>query len=182
MRIIVDVDCVVADFVRAITEIYDPELLTLSKPKDWDWFRKINDETSKKVESHMRDERFWDSLPTISGAPEGVAHLRSHGHELVWCTMPYAECHGWYDARRRWLERHFGIHTYQEPLITISGGQKYMVKATTIIDDRVDFVESWEKANNSIGYVFASEMNTKYHRRYTWKDIINESFFKRKIL
>lgn len=183
MRILVDVDDTVSDFegsLRQLLECY-PELKDRYKADSWDWFRKDH-KVEAVCEEALADWGFWRQLPLLSGAGEGIAYLRSQGHELMWCTMPYKKCFGWADARREWLEEKLQINLYKEPLITVSGGEKYLVRATTIIDDKVPFVEAWEKKNNSIGFVIAASTNVGYHQRYTWEDIIKNKFFLRKIL
>ena len=50
MKVIVDVDSVVADLVTAIVQIYDPKLTTIEEANKWDWFRDKGPKTIKKVE------------------------------------------------------------------------------------------------------------------------------------
>lgn len=179
MRIIVDVDSVVADLVKAIVEIYDPELKTIDEPKVWNWFNELE---HFNIQKHLCDYKFWKNLPLIKDSKEGIQFLRSQNHELVWVTMPYQDCFGWHSARHEWLNDNFHIDLHNEPLVTISGGKKYIVKAAAMIDDCVDFVEQWEKVNNGIGFVFKSQLNNQYKRRYTWETIMKDKFFTKKTL
>lgn len=183
MKILIDVDETVADFVGELQRRLGTECPYLDgfwKADCWDWFRK-DEEVEANCNNWMEDWKFWSNLPVLPDAKEGIAYLRSQGHELIWCTMPYKPCFGWLDARREWLENKMDIKSYREPLITVSGGEKYLLRATTIIDDRVKFVEAWEEINKGVGFVMASPINIGYHRRYTWKDIMKHNFFKRKI-
>lgn len=184
MKIIIDVDETVADFVGALHQhllVCHPYLTPKYKVDCWDWFRKDSEVESICEFECMEQSKFWATLPVLPDAKEGIAYLRSQGHELIWCTMPYKDCYGWYDTRRKWLEEKMEIDIHKEPLLTVSGGEKYLIRATTIIDDRIPFVEAWEKKNNSVGFVMASPINVGYHRRYTWNDIIKDKFFLRKI-
>ena len=184
MKILIDVDETVADFVGALQKNlhnHCPHLDNQWIADCWDWFRK-DEEVEINCNHWMEDWKFWSGLEVLPEAKEGIAYLRSQGHELIWCTMPYKFCFGWLDARREWLCNQMQTNIYQEPLITVSGGEKYLIRATTIIDDRVPFVEAWEKKNNSVGFVMASPINVGYHRRYTWGDIKKDKFFLRKIM
>lgn len=182
MKILVDVDSVVADFIAAVVGIYDPTLTSINEANRWNWFRDLDKDLVDKIEQELSTYEFWENLPLIKNAQEGIHFLRSQDHDLIWCTMPHRQALGWVDARRCWLNKHFQMEINKEPLITISDGSKYLVKATAMIDDRPDFIEEWERVTNGLGFLFESPMNKDYKLRWDWKKIMDEKFFLRKLM
>src|SRR3972149_11585151 len=112
MRIIVDVDCVVADLVGAILDIAD-SLTGQKTDRDklilqWDWFEKeYPAPVMKEIVHNLDSQEFWRTLPYIKGAFKGVNYLREQGHQLIWVSKPREKCIGWVDARRDWLSIRF---------------------------------------------------------------------------
>ena len=176
MHIILDVDCVVADLVGALLEITGKNNRELAS--EYDWFEQYEDkEETRLTRKAMSNPNFWETLPLMPNAIEGVQYLRRQGHKIIWCTMPYEKCFGWVDMRRKWLENNFQSTEHQD--IYIPTKDKWCVRGSCIIDDRIDIVEAWEQNNpEGIGFVFQSELNIRSPRSLvTWETIMNSSFF-----
>jgi hypothetical protein len=179
MRVIVDVDCVVADLIGAILDINGIEDRTIAS--EWDWFKRYtNPDDTAKVRKALTNPNFWETLPLIPNALEGIDFLRTNEHQIIWCTAPYEQCFGWLDARRKWLNNIFQADKYKDPLVPTE--DKYLVRGTAMIDDRHDLVKAWEKAyRKGVGYVYRTEMNLNSGiELVTWEDIMKNKFFQKK--
>jgi len=148
MIINLDVDGVVCDFAphmfETLKEIYgfdvdslDPEIY-----KVWDIFPLMPDEMRKfAFKELMSNPFYWMSIPVVDGAVEGVNKLVEHGHRIHWITSPWASCFGWADARKKWLEKNFGLKDgYKDLTIT---GDKSFSDADVFVDDKPSSVRDW---------------------------------------
>lgn len=109
MRILIDMDGVLADFVgeaiRNNLSMDEAELI----------------------------EGFYKNLPLIKDAKWAVKELESLGHELFICTTaPWNNPTAWKE-KREWIEDHFG-ETFKKKLIMTH--RKDLVSADLLIDDR----------------------------------------------
>lgn len=178
MKIIVDVDCVVADFIGGVLSLVGrPE--AREEANEWDWWKRYPIKERIKVDEALRTREFWQNLPLIENATQGINFLRENGHDIIWVTAPYKHCPTWTDARYKWLETHFQRSALSEPVVFTK--YKYLIEATAMIDDRQLWLEEWEKAHKSkatVGFLFATELNCDINReRVHWQDIMNMRFF-----
>lgn len=179
MKIIIDVDCVVADFVGAILKLVDRTDRSLAKEYNW-WEKYYSVKETKEIRRVLKeDSSFWQNLPLIDLAKEGMQFLRNMGHEIIWCTAPYRAKYGWESDRRIWLEKNNFL--LEEDKIVFTDA-KEIVGATAFIDDKIEYISLWERANpKSLAFMFASELNqaTKVEK-YTWETIMSTKFFQYK--
>ncbi len=63
LDIMVDVDCVTADLVRAILEIVGQDIDRTNLKLEWDWFEKYNLDNKVRVIASLNDWHFWRDLP-----------------------------------------------------------------------------------------------------------------------
>lgn len=178
MRIIVDVDCTTGDFVGAVCKISGET--DRNRCNRWDWFSQDYDkETVSAIKEAMRRPEWWNKFPVIKDANKGIAWLRGQGHDLVWVTVPFIYCEGWLDARRKWLMRNFNIVKHNEPLITVSNANKYLIDADAIIDDVPEIVDAYSSKHPKAKCItFRSEFNQHLDRELvTWEDIMGMRYF-----
>lgn len=177
MDIIVDVDCTVADFVGGILRVAGETDRTAAK--EFDWFTTAyGPEKAELIREALDDSTaFWQNLPMIPNAMDGIKWLREQGHKIMWVTSPYEGKYGWESDRRVWLNEHLAIGLFNEPLLFVEN--KQVIEARAIIDDLRETVVNWEARHRSgLGIVFGSEMNRQLgHYLIGWKDIMNMRFF-----
>jgi len=178
MRIILDVDCVVADFVGQVMSLVGRPT-ERHEANEWDWFDNYPDKERILVRDALSKREFWETLPLIQNAIHGVNFLRENGHEIIWCSAPYKFCPVWLDARFKWLETHFRRSALEEPIVPTK--YKYLVGALAMIDDSPGWVDHWQEENpKGIGFVFKTELNRHLNREtVNWQDIMNMKFFKK---
>jgi hypothetical protein len=176
---IVDVDCVVADFIGAVLNIVDEE--DRSVATHYNWWETVYTKKEADLINHIlaTSAWFWQNLPLMPDAIEGVEWLRSHGHYIHWVTAPYRSKYGWADDRRIFLNKHFKIRDRKDGMTFTH--EKWTVKDRFFLDDHVDWVDAWEKNNrDGLGLLFKSEMNEKSTRkRVVWKDVMKMKFLTR---
>ena len=178
MKIILDVDGPVADFIGGIVSLIDRPN-NRHEATEWDWWNTYADHDKIKIEQALRTRNFWENLPITTGALPGIQYLRDQGHEIIWCTSPYSKCPVWVDARYKWLEKNFQRGNLEEPIVFTR--HKYLIRATAMIEDHPLWLTEWEKAWKSeptVGFLFGTEMNQKTAReKVIWKDIMKMEFF-----
>lgn len=181
MRIVLDCDGPCSDFVGATSAItgHDRSLAIT-----WDWFRKhTNPDDTHKTLRTLSTPTFWENLPVVHGAMEGVDFLRNKGHAIAWATAPYRQCFGWGDIRRKWLEENFNISKHKEPLFTVDPlGSKHLIQGLVFIDDRYEEVQIYQKENpDSLALTFESEMNTHLGvtDTFNWEKIMALDIFQK---
>jgi len=137
-RALLDVDGVVADFVGHVIALTGSPI-TREDVLEWDIFS-ILGPLKKEGLALMEDPHFWETLPLIEGAVQGVGKL-AKTHELFWVTSPWPTCKGWDVARRGWLKKHFDV----DPKHVVITSSKFLCTGDMFIDDHVDNVRDWVK-------------------------------------
>ena len=149
-RINVDVDGTVCGFMPALMERLSQEgheTLGLDHPmwRTWDVFDEMSPEMKEDAFYILEDSVFWLMLPVIEYADTAIARLREAGHRIHWITSPWLKCHGWADARRDWLDRHFS-HPDQHLAVDLTvTGDKSRVWADVFIDDKASSIIEWHR-------------------------------------
>lgn len=183
MRLLIDCDGVLSDFVSAYASVVH-ELtgvpLNLGRVdtyyiKDSKALQDVAAATGSPVgylhagvEEYIRrnTERFVSDMPPIPGAQRTLAALRTKGTEAYIVTAPYRDIPGWYDARVQWLYRTFGIT--QGKIIATEA--KDLVCGDVFIDDKPSHVDRWSQQNpQKKGILFKATYNAGY---MTWADIV----------
>lgn len=144
-RALVDVDGVVADFSQHVIDSVGSSL-TVADITRWDIFGLIEeaDGSAKKVAAlaAMEDMQFWNTLPIMEGAVEGLKELRKT-YDVFWVTSPWPTCHGWDVARRNWIVKNFQA----SPDHVVVTNAKFICAGNVFIDDKIDNVKAWAEHN-----------------------------------
>lgn len=141
LRIILDVDGVVADFVgHLVATMTQLGLqLTYDDVTSWDAITQMGDRYRRLQDLILADPSWWLDLPLITGAMGGVDAIRSAGHEIVWCTTPWQPCDEWCSVRYKWLKKWFNAAVCD----VIFCSRKELIHADAIVDDRPQNVAAW---------------------------------------
>ena len=160
----IDVDGVLADFAGALLGEFPIEL---PENPPWDIIKLYPPEVRERVYERLADPEWWANLPVVDGAKEGINHLQSLGHELVYVTSPWASCDGWEDARRAWLKKHFDV----PPEKVFPDSEKAKYPGDYIIDDKKENIEEWAEAHpQGTAYLYETPFNQDFSwpNRVTW--------------
>ena len=178
MRILVDVDGVVAEFIIDLFKIVKPKV-RLSTIKEWDAFTYLTDDEYDTVKKVLRDPSFCRNISVREKSQDAIEYLKQQGHEIVWVTAPYEDCKQWEHERRSWIHRHFG-KTHTDIVFCEA---KYVVQGDVFIDDKPSNILKWHQHNpkdHAYLYDCGYNQNVQWNLRLTWDDIRNIDLFKSK--
>lgn len=138
MRILLDVDGVIADLVGDLcTYLRDRQP---SHFTEYNFADVLNAEETKRVHSLMRAPGFCAGLPWYEGAQKFVAALQTMG-EVIAVTKPFARGPTWAFERTNWLKPYVAdvVHT----------DRKSLVAGDILIEDSTHNAEEWLYAHPS---------------------------------
>lgn len=131
VRVLCDVDGVLADFVGALFATVDARL-TLADVTTWDVFALLTEGQRTTAKMALQDPAWWLALKPVPGALDALAAVASApGVEVVYATSPWVSCRGWEWARRRWLQEHAGAKHGQ----VVVTSRKDVVSGDVFLDD-----------------------------------------------
>jgi len=90
MKILVDVDDVVADLLPTWLDLYNRDYDDTVEPFDiteWDLTKFVKPECGSKIYDYLEDLNLYRFVPPVYTAKDGVDALREAGHELLFVTV-----------------------------------------------------------------------------------------------
>lgn len=178
MRILIDLDGVVADFVQAwcdeANRYYLPSMIHLSPSDITEWMMHKNTNgymTREESESIWLENGFFLRLKPIDDAFNGILDLYKSGHEIVFVSF----CKRGFEDKLSWLQKetqYYGIK-YE----TIFTHAKHMIDGDVFIDDYPENCKAWQTAHpTGTAICFAAPYNTHYEglRIGNWKQVLNK--------
>jgi len=172
MRILLDMDGVVADFMRSLLKHYN--YLTRENVS-------INDihgiKTSKYVGDPFTLNRVKDSvgfirnLEPMPGAIEGVRTLNKWGHEIVFVSNG-TNCPTSGHEKRDWLKYYFG-DLWKFPKLVLTY-HKFLVRGDCLVDDNPKNLENLDSSTTPLLYHHHYNADiTGYTRIYDWSCLLD---------
>lgn len=136
LRVLLDVDGVVADLVGALaqaTGLFEPEAVTA-----YAFDQCLPPEIVKVIGRVMVRPGFVEDMPTCEGARKLFADLVCAGHRPVFVTKPYAKSPTWAYERTRWLHKTFGADLH-----IVHTDKKGLVGGDILVEDSPENIEGW---------------------------------------
>ena len=171
IRILLDMDGVIADFTGAQIEQYNH--LTCSDVKR-------RDITNPKGHKCVKHSNIWlrikDSpgfirgLQPISGAIEGVSCLHNAGHEIVFVSNG-TNCPSSGHEKRDWLKYYFVNLWKYAPLVLTY--HKHFVRGDVLLDDNPHNLEGLHK--DTVGLLYHqpyNELEDRFELIYDWSHFL----------
>lgn len=147
MKVLIDMDGVVADFVGAVLAGLDERGVHIERA-DIDQFTYL-DWASKHVD-WARDiacrDGFFLGLEPLPGAIEGVKRL-ADVYDLQFCSSPLPGSSSCEEDKRRWIEKYFGKELAVSAYI---GADKTLCDGDVLIDDNPEVKGAREPSWNHI--------------------------------
>lgn len=153
MRLLIDVDGVVADLMRGFETFLRGKYEVELRPREITTFHLANSPAHRVLHEQIDldanlaeflalDDVYERFVDPITGAYEGIHTLESMGVELAFVTATLHESPESYAPKYRWLDKRFpGI-----PVISCPSRQKHWFSADYGTDDRYDTCERWRAA------------------------------------
>jgi len=178
MRILVDMDGVMADFEKGVLDTYrdrhpDKPFIPLNQRTSFYVKQQYPDELQPLVEEIYLSQGFYLGLPPIEGSLEALSELVSRGDEIYICTSPLLKNPFCVQEKYDWVIKHLGRDWTERMIVS---KDKTIVDGDFLIDDRPD-VEgvqqpTWEHILYSQPY--NSQVNSKLRMTWrNWKSVID---------
>lgn len=162
-RLLIDIDGVLANFVRAYLDIVHERLGYMTAESDinkWDVgdaLRLVPPERAL-VHQDLLAPGFAAHMPEYPDACASVEGLMADGFDVWFVTSPLHESHTWVFDRQRWIERRFGVDMCKK---TISVHHKHAIEGDVFVDDKNSNVWDWALEHpNGVGVVYQQPWNT----------------------
>ena len=179
MRFLVDVDCVLADFVTPATRIVErvlgrPWSLAEAPPDQWDMFAGLTPGERKVVFTIINSPGFCRSLEPEPGSQAFISRLQELLDGNVYALTAHNDAPHWVFERDAWLGEHFNIDRGH----TIHAHCKYVCSGDFYLDDRPDHIISWQREHPAgVGMVWSTDNNSRIRdhegiRFGSWAEVI----------
>lgn len=142
MRVLIDVDGVLADFVSGALAHVGGRL----KEHDITAYDMVSLMTKAEVEAFRSiaiTPGFCYNLKPYEGARIALDRLRSQGHDVRIVTAPFRGSRTWYDERLQWLRDKMGVD--EDHVIFAGKKEKPFIGGHVLIEDHGPTLEEWQK-------------------------------------
>lgn len=156
MRILLDVDGVLADFDSAAIDLVAGITGVRPTPGCGDYLKLPREQVNRFWQA-MGQPGVCFALQPYPGAKEFVTALRDEGHELVFVTSPPSMARTWMWERTEWLKAHLGASRQH----VVHCPTKYLVHGDVLVDDMLHNVHAFNEthAPKSRAVLFANAYN-----------------------
>jgi hypothetical protein len=173
MKIVLDVDGVVTDFLKeAMQTLGMEELIDTCEGPEIVFIQAVINaipvEEQKKAIDRLDNTDFWIEMKPEPGAKEAIRFLREEGWEIHW-VLQDARWTNWKKIRLDWLYTHFAALSNE---VTFTR-EKFKVNGHIYIDDRPEFVEKWQEVHPHETALLYDRPYNQYckidkNRRFAW--------------
>ncbi len=172
MRILVDMDGVIADFEKGFLDSYrksypDKPFVPLEQRTSFHVKEQYPDELQPLVEGIYLAKGFYLGLPPIEGSLKALSELAARGDEVYICTSPLLRNAFCIQEKYEWIIKHLG-KDWTKRMIVLK--DKTIVHGDLLIDDRPDVIGVQQPTWKHILYSqpYNAQVNSK--RRMTWQN------------
>jgi len=167
MRVLLDCDGVLADFVGGLLELVNRECGTSYRRSDiteydigeslgWDGTMRV------RVDYLVRGEPgMVMGLAVEPGALAGFGLIDQLAGDTYVVTSPWPGHQTWAHERTRWLRRHFAIPSNH----VVHTAAKHLVMGDVLVDDKTSTIERWRR---EFPAGLAVQWQTPHNRRDAW--------------
>lgn len=165
MRILVDVDGVLFDFVGACCDRLDRSFNDIADRLVYERLDEVFPAWSALDRTVSRHD-FHDSLTWLPGARKMIEDLREQGHQLIALTAPWVSSPTWcYDRIKKLEPAGFS----PQEIIFCPQGQKKFVDGDILIEDTISTAIDWrdKQAGDAFAIVIDQPWNARKREKLT---------------
>lgn len=173
MRILLDVDGVIADYTGAVLKLVQQHtglIILRSQVVEWNIFELIPPKHHRHIQSALDEPGFCARIDPFPEAVAAVGVLQTFG-EVIPVTTPSHTNPTWAYERSAWLAGKFGF----APGKIVQTGYKEVVDGDVMIDDKPENVRKWLDAHDQCeGILWDAPYNQQEQvlpRAYGWDDV-----------
>ena len=172
MKILIDMDGIVADLLGKWLRVYNEEHGT-DLHRDHVHVFDMNEAFpghSKLVSIIFRDG-FFDDLEVIPGSQEGVEKLREAGHTIRFATSVCSEDSA--RAKLVWLKKHFDVSSKHVHLCE----EKWEISGHVLIDDKPETIVRWRETERlalGLEYPYNRHLKRTERKGHLYSDIARD--------
>lgn len=169
--ILVDMDGVLADFEKGFLDSWQRKFPThphipLKDRKTFSVFDDYPNNLRDDVGKIAREAGFFQNLPEIEGAKEGLEEIQRLGHEVFICTKPIDRYENCVLEKYNWVAKHLGYEWTKKIIVT---KDKTLIHGDILIDDRPKHKGLRKPVWKHILFDKPYNKNAKENIRITWK-------------
>lgn len=177
MRILVDMDGVIADFdgefLKRWRERYPDKLYVPFKERRTFYVRdSYPNELKPLVTEILLEPDFFREMMPMDGAREALFEMQGMGLEVFICTSPFSTYKNCVLEKYEWMENHLGPDWIKYIILT---KDKTIIKADYLIDDKPE-ITGMEKAPAWEHVLYDRPYNRGMNKRRltwdNWKDVL----------
>lgn len=178
MRVLIDVDEVIADFsgyfVKTAEYILNRKLKIIN-PNSWSVKDSYNlsSKDLNRVYFTINSERTALNLDIFPESKENVIKLFNN-HDVWFVTAPLVTNKTWEYDRRKWFDKHFPTNFKEKIIFT---EDKSIISGDLLIDDKLLNLEAWKLNNKGTPILWGRDNNKKYKDRCirveSWEEVFS---------
>lgn len=159
MRIILDQDQVICDWMQRVLEWYNEDKgtsFTKDDIKAWNVTMNLGPESEDFLRSSMRYPELYRDLAPIECAITSVKKLIDNGHDVIIATA-IPKCAGIaYHGKLEWIRRNMPFFPLNN-FVAIQ--RKDMLEGDILLDDGLHNIGPWVCKHNHVGVIFDNPWN-----------------------
>jgi 5'-nucleotidase len=170
MRVLIDMDGVIADFERGFLERWkhkhpDKPYVPLEQRNTFFILQQYPPEFRDLIREVFRTPGFFRDLPAIPGGAEALVDMAANGIEVFICTTPFRDYRNCVLEKYEWVDRHLGGKWVERIILT---PDKTIVDADYLIDDKPTITGGANPRWTHILYDDARNRSEAGRKRLTW--------------